>query len=767
MAQPNRPDNSVRTSSATGKDRPVPDATLAPVLALGESVSIRTSRTNEKGLVIVSATRQPENIPDPNEEFLSKAQERFSRVVSAENEWRRDAKEELDFTDGLKHWDEAMRQERTGRPCLTFDRITPAVKQVVNEARQSPPEPEVIPVGGGADVETASIIQGLFRNIDNDSGSDTVFMTAYEMACKIGLGWWRVLFDWETNDPTSQEAFMQKILLKRIPNTFSIYSDPASMEFDRSDMDFLFATEDIDRDLFEELYGEDATRTLAMFGGGVSFEAVGDRLKTDWFPNGCIRVAEYWYKERTKKTIHLLETGRVVEDHELYDAVPKATRDLFETKIFCAKITGGDVIRRWEWPGKWIPFVPVVGDEVWKNGKRTVRGMIRPAMDANLSYDFMRSKQAESIALAPISPVCMAIGQAGNFETMWADSNRKAYAVLPYLTEVNGKPVPPPFRMNTADAQVQAITLAIAHAEQDIEALTQVYRPDLGNPPSEASGRSILAQKRNSDNSHFNYFDNLSRSVRHTGRIEIDLIPGVYTEERAITIYDPDRSARSVKVNAAIIEEGVQRFYDLAQTHGAQRYDVVMKSGPSYATRRQQGMDMMMDLIKFVPGPMSRALDLFIGYFDIPSEDASALKERLRPADIPSADGGPSPQQLMQQNQQMHALIQQLTASVNELSNKLIGERLKLASQERVAIHGDMAGIVEALIKAKSSGAEALLAEVGQTLRDREAALLASNETANPDNSTTPGNQPAPQVQPASPTQPTPAGPAQQPAPVQ
>jgi hypothetical protein len=729
--QPNRPDNSVRSSKATGVNRPVPDATLAPVLDLGVTTSVKTSRTTPSGLVIVSATKQPETITDPDEEFLTKARERFARCVSSENEWRRDAKEELDFTDGLKHWDEAMKAERTGRPCLTFDRITPAVKQVVNEARQSPPEPEVAPVGGGADKETAQVIQGLFRNIDNDSGSDTVYMTAYEQACKIGLGWFRVLFDWETDNPESQEAFMQKLLLRRIPNTFSVYRDPAAMEFDFSDMDYLFHTEDFDRDVFKELYGEDVERTIAMMGGGVGFEAVGDRIKMDWFPNGAIRVAEYWYKERTKRKIHLLESGAVVPDEHLYDAIPKATRELFETKIYCAKITGGQVIKRWEWPGKWIPFIPVIGDEIWKNGKRSLRGMIRPAMDANLSYDFMRSKQAESIALAPIAPVIAAIGSLGQFESLWADANRKAYAVLPYLTEVNGKPVPPPTRLNTADAQVQAITLAIAHAEQDIEALTQVYRPDLGNPVSEASGRSILAQKKNSDNAHFNYFDNLSRSVRHDARIRLDLIPVVYSEERAISIFDPDKKIRSVKINAAVLEDGAQRFYDLAQTHGIARYDVVMKSGTAYATRRQEGAAALMDLVKFIPGPMSRALDLLIGFLDLP--DGDAIAARLRPPDIPAEDGGPTLQQLMQHAQQQQAIIQQLTASVQELGNKVMAERLKLASQERVALHGDFAGILEALIKAKSADSNALLGEIAETFRQREAALAASDETANPD----------------------------------
>lgn len=727
--QPSRPDNTVRSSKATGTDRPVPDANLAPVLTLGESVTTRSSRPGSTGLVAVTARRQPENVPDPEEDFLSDAHDRFARVVSAENAWRRDAHEELEFTDGLKHWDEAMRAERTGRPCLTFDRITPAVKSVVNNARQSPPEPEVTAVGGGADKETAQVIQGLLRNIDNNSGSETVFMTAYEHACKIGRGWWRILFDWETEDSTSPEAFLQKIKLQRVPNPFSIYPDPSCLEFDYSDMEYCFATEDIDKDVFGELFPDVAERTKAM-GAGVGFEAIGDRIKTDWFPNGAIRVAEYWYKVRTKKTIHLLEGGLVVPDDQLYDAIPKATRTLFETKIFCAKITGADVIQRWEWPGKSIPFVPVIGDEVLKNGKRSVRGMIRPAMDANLSYDFMRSKQAESIGLAPIAPIMAPVGSLGQFESMWADSNRKAYAVLPYFPEVLGKPVPEPKRLNTADAQVQAITLAIAHAENDIMAMTQTYKPDLGAPSSETSGRAILARQREGDNAHFNYHDNLSRSIRRTGLIELELIPEVYTEERMITIFDPDQKVRSVQVNAEILENGAKRFYDLAQTHGIARYDIVMKSGAAYATRREQGAAALIDLAKFMPEPMSRALDLLVGYLDIPDQDA--LAARLRPPDV-IVDGAPSPQQLMVQLKQSQALIQQLTESVKTLSDKVAAERLKQASAERIAIHGDMAGILEALIKAKSSGAEALLAEVAESLRHREQILADSKETANPD----------------------------------
>ena len=50
-----------------------------------------------------------------------------------------------------------------------------------------------------------------------------------------------------------------------------------------------------------------------------------------------------------------------------------------------------------------------------------------------------------------------------------------------------------------------------------------LYDASLGARSNETSGRAILARQREGDVSTFHFQDNMSRAIRHAGRILIDL----------------------------------------------------------------------------------------------------------------------------------------------------------------------------------------------------------------------------------------------------
>ena len=293
--------------------------------------------------------KQIEDEGNINRDLLTEARERFRTVIEYEEKFRRRAIEELNFVDNMEHWTAAMKEERKGLPCLAFDKIGPSCDQIVNNMRQSPPEGRISPVGDGANKEEASIIQGINRNIDQDSGADTGRSTAYEHAVKIGIGWWRETFDWETDNfegDSLQECFLQKLVTKRIPNPFSIYCDPAATEFDRSDMNYLFATEDLDPVAFAQ-ENPLASTTLTS-----DFTHLSDKEKDDWFPNKkSIRVAEYWWVEYgTAERVLMLSTGKVVRQKDFFpEHFPQGTReighrDIRPRVVKYAKLTGNEIL---------------------------------------------------------------------------------------------------------------------------------------------------------------------------------------------------------------------------------------------------------------------------------------------------------------------------------------------------------------------------------------------------------------------------------------
>lgn len=714
------------------------------------AISGVTTPPQEKQNTTVSAYK-----PEPEEQegaedrdLLDLAHRRFRRVCEYEKKWREKASKELNFLAG-EHWTEDMREERKGLPCLTFDKISPAINQVLNSNRQSPPEPRVSPVGDGADVEEAKILQGLLRNIAVDSDSDIAHETALDHSVKIGRGWERITFEYENGID-----FKQKLKVGRISNPFSVYPDPSSDEFDYSDMMYCFKTEDLDMDGFEQDYPHAKSRTS-------DFEDLGDKLRNDWFPNGAVRVAEYWWIEKEVSYLCQLRDGSIVPWDDDRATDPRNvvnTRKVEKRKVRMAKLCGTEILERIDdYPGKWIPYIAIIGEEIIHDNKRSVRGMIRPAMDANLSYDYMRSKEAQAIGLAPTAQYLVASGAIAGHEAEWADSNRKPFNILSWNAfDDSGQQMPEPQRVQ-ADAQISAIVQAIAHADNDVKTMTQEYDASLGKPVDQ-SGRAVIALQRQGDNAHFNYVDNLARSLRQEGRILLDLIPKIYSEERAITIYDPDGKVRQVWINQQKqdvaagaqpqpdpLKVGADRIYNVKDA--AARYDIVMGTGPTFNTRMQEASTVLPQIIQVAPIIMQAAPDLVLKILNLPYGDE--IVERVRQFMGVKGDDSAMPPAAQAAIMKLEQTLQQYGAALKQATDENLRDDRKNASDERIALIRALAQVaaVEAkadtdkFIKLFTAHADARMVELQQ-----------NPLTANP-----------PEPQPGTATAPQPTTPAAQP----
>jgi len=93
------------------------------------------------------------------------------------------------------------------------------IRQVVNDARQNRPSIKVLPKDSKADIETAEVISGLIRNIEQSSNADVAYDTAIDAAVSGGFGYWRVDLDYSytgtASDITSmgQEIFEQDVCI--------------------------------------------------------------------------------------------------------------------------------------------------------------------------------------------------------------------------------------------------------------------------------------------------------------------------------------------------------------------------------------------------------------------------------------------------------------------------------------------------------------------------------------------------------------------------
>lgn len=620
-----------------------------------------------------------------NAKLIETAKKRFQLAAEAESEIRKAYLDDLRFRAG-DQWPEGIKRQREmdGRPCLAINQMPSFCKRVTNEQRQNRPAIKVDPVGGGADQETAEIEQGMIRHIEYDSDAESAYDTAFECAVIGGFGYFRLVTEYD--DPNS---FEQVIKIKRVRNPLQIYLDPFAKEPDRSDANWGFAFETMSKEQFKEDYPKAEASLME------DWTSDGD---AGWFTEDACRIAEYYYRESVTKTIVQLVDGvvmdKVVFDSKGFDeSLIAKKRDTQVYAIKWCKMNGLEVLEETVIPGKWIPIIPVLGDELDVDGKVTLEGVVRHAKDPQRQYNFMASATTETIALAPKAPFIGVEGQFEGHENEWQAANVKNMPFLQYKdkTLFGGGPAPPPQRQAFEPA-IQATTMAMMQASQDLKSVTGIYEAALGAPSNEISGSAIRARQQQTQGSNFNYQDNLKRAERHAGRIIISWIPYIYDTPRIQRIIGTDGTPKMVAINtqpdpnAQQGDTAIERLYDV--TVG--KYDVVIDTGPSYQTQRQEAADTQLQLMKAFPPVMQAAADIIVANMDIPGsrEISERLKLMLPPQlqkDQKQGDMPPQAQQaiaqLTQQNQQ---LTQHLNAAQDDLDQKKSEKAMDLASKERI-----------------------------------------------------------------------------------
>jgi len=235
---------------------------------------------------------------------------------------------------------------------------------------------------------------------------------------------------------------------------------------------------------------------------------------------------------------------------------------------------------------------------------------------------------------------------------------------------------PPPMRQPMADVPAGVLAMA-QHASDDIKATTGIFNASLGAQGNETSGVAITGRQREGDVGSFHYTDNLRRNQRHCGRCILWMLRYYYDQERMIRIMGEDDSVEHVSINQPIPEQEQKPDQDGAiktvlndLTIG--KYDLVVTSGPSYSTQRQETAEALISLGQSVPKLWDIAGDLLVKNFDWHGQDEIAERwKRTIPAAIvgppagsPEAELPPEVQQHMaQQDQQIQQLTQELQAA--------------------------------------------------------------------------------------------------------
>jgi hypothetical protein len=686
----------------------------------------------------VGGNPQPTDVSKSQSDTLATMRTRLQMAISALSDSRSDELDDLKFYAGSpdNHWQwpsdvlatrgAVQGQTINARPTLTINKLPQHVRQVTNDQRQNRPSGKVIPADDNADPEVAEIYNGMVRHIEYISDADVAYDTACENQVSYGEGYIRIITEY-----CDDNSFDQDIKIMRVRNSFSVYMDPTIQDPCGADAKWCFITEDILRSDYERMF-PDGTPISSLQSLGV-----GDQSINVWINEDTVRIAEYYYVEYDKATLHLypgnitaFEGSPEAKQLKEMGVKPLRTREVDAQRVKWCKTNGYEMLEQRDWVGKFIPVVRVIGNEFQVDGRIYISGLVRNAKDAQRMYNYWVSQEAEMLALAPKAPFIGYGGQFEGYEMQWKTANTQNWPYLevnPDVTDGNGAVLPLPQRAAPPLPQTGLIQAKMG-ASDDIKSTTGQYDTSLGATSNERSGKAIMARERQSDTGTYHYVDNLARAIRHVTRQLVDIIPKIYDTQRVARIVGMDGETDMVKIDPTqpepvkkiVDNQGIE--IDKIYNPSVGKYDVVVTTGPSYMTKRQEALDAMGMILQSNPQLWSVAGDLFIKNMDWPGaqEMAKRFAKIIDPKIMAESDESPEMQQAKQQMEamaqelnQLHEMMQNVGKSieVQDMERKEFEAQIKAFDAETKRISAVQAGMTEQQIQDIAMGVVAAAME--------------------------------------------------------
>lgn len=618
--------------------------------------------------------------------------------AESDSQQRQREREDLLFQIPENQWPNEAKQERIGRPMLSISLLHQPMQLVQNQAAQAHLGVELHPVSENADKELAEIKQGLYMRIQRDGMADQARLWALDRAKQCGRGWYRILtqYDEDSDNPTDQEIVYQRILYQEM-----VFPDPAAQKPDFSDGRFMFIGAYWPFSKIKAVYPKAKSYTA------LAFEGI-DAGTPDWIREGKdALIVECFYIE----------------------PVPDG-----QPKILRAVLSACEILEENEWPGRYIPVVPVIGRELQPiDGQRRWEGMVRPARDGQMLFNYAASTLVERMALEPKTPFIGYEGQFDGHKEEWENVNRRNFPyieVRPVIDQTNQQVLPLPQRAQIDQSGMSLALLALQQGREFVQAATAVYEPSLGETPKSKdaqSGRAILALQQQTDAGTSNYLQNLKDiSLPLDARIVLDLMPIIYDRPGRVTqILTGEDEPRAVMLNKPYMldengrpiaaadprQKGVKQH-----TLSGGKYAIVASVGKSHQTRLEQGQEFLQAVVQAAPELMATIGDLVFKFRDEPGakEIADRLKRLIQSTQPGLIEDDDSAENAKAQAQALKGQVQQLTQQLQEAAKIIDNEQVKQQANiviAQIKAEVEKAGIAKDLQIAEMNNAAKLAVE--------------------------------------------------------
>lgn len=589
----------------------------------------------------------PEGFED-QEAFLKDMRENYQADVEFDRINREQALDDKKFAAG-EQWDPIVLEQRKGLPNLVINNIPQFTAQLVGDWRESRKAIKVVPAAD-EDQDVASVRGDLIRNIEMQSRADRVYDSSFESLVQCGDGAYRIAVEYARDD-----VFDQDIFIRPIEDALAVVWDRYSVDPTGRDAKRVFVDDRIPKKEFNAKW-PDATADALQADDTI------DRVSLHgWVDNDSYRVTEYWRLVERQRLMGLFENGKVFEltgdnldELTAQNGQPVRTRIAWCTYAQMHLVTGFAILSGpYEYRLNRLPIIRMSGRVVNVGGRRIRYGLVRFMKDPVRLKNFWRSVAAEQLGYAPKAQWIATQSAVEGRE----DALRKAHLSRDPLIIVNDEAVigqnlqrldpPAPQAALLNEAQVNA---------QDMKDVTGIHDASLGIRSNETSGRAIMARQKEGDIAALTFYDNGNAAVLEGGDVINQLIPQIYDGTRVIRGIGEDQAQKFVRINDPMDPNAVDLSVGM--------FDVVLSTGVSYTTRRQEAAQALMEMVQVSPEVAQVAGDLIATNMDFPGHEKLAKRlKKLVPAQFLEDDDPdkqqaqlPSPEQINMMQQKLMEL---------------------------------------------------------------------------------------------------------------
>ena len=632
------------------------------------------------------------------------------------------------YVGGRHQWrdEEITKRESQGRPYVTINKCKPAVDQIEGDIRLNPPGPQCHPVGEhGPDHADPDIIDGLIREVEYRSKARTAYSTAGKYSATTGCAYIELTTEW-----TGEREWSQQLKILSVEDPDTVFFDPTARMANRQDAGWAGKLKMYNRQEYAQAFGATnkytgkrnrvlEPRSLQSAMGWIQ-EAIGVdgemRSINEWTGSGegnkpgdgPFYVAEFYMVEIEQRSLKLYSDGVSRFEDEL---IPKGVKALegeqYERKSPKRTVTkfvvdALEVIDETGWMGSLIPLFPVLGPEIYIEGKLHRLSLIEGAIDSQRALNFVATTATELAGLIPKAPM---MGPKGSFDDpKWDSLNSEVWAYLEYTpvfvtNETGQQTLAPPPQRNLWEAPIQWLIALGAWFSDSIKAVTAIYDPSLGAQKGDQSGKAIEQLRSESSVGNYSYSDNLHRAIEVMYSEMCLIFPKILDGPRAQTIIKADGSTENAEINR-VFGDGA-RPVDPKTGQPMRKNDITLgiystrvTVGPSSDTRLMEAIPVLTQFFKAVPQALAIP-GVASAYLSLVGQGNPKI-EQMADLMAPSADGDGDPQQMqvkyqqaVQQNQQLSQVVQKLQQAIQsklpEIEAKKFDTLIKSLTSIRVA----------------------------------------------------------------------------------